>query len=184
MPAETARRSRVVIRLVRMVPFEINTVGNRSLDSHCQYGSPNQHHTKQSISFIQPTLTQSTTQCLPTNQLINPPPIQISQDNFVQDIDFRRTQDGAGHIAITLSNPSIIVDMRRESNDVILEIPATRLPNRLNRRLDVLDFATPISFIDTFPVGNDIRMNITIADNGEYHAYQTENVYVVEVKEK
>jgi type IV pilus assembly protein PilQ len=180
--AETTSRSRIVIRLVRMVPFEINTIGNRVLIAIDNMGAQTST-TPNNQPLNQPSLNQQPSVSLPTSSS-TPPPIQISQDNFVQDIDFRRTQDGAGRIAITLSNPSIIVDMRRESNDIILEIPKTQLPNHLNRRLDVLDFATPISFIDTFPVSNDIRMNITIADNGEYHAYQTENIYVVEVKEK
>jgi len=180
---ETPTRSRIVIQLVRMVPFNIDATGNRVLVIIDNMGPQTTTDTTESII----TSNQSATQQQPVSSTVSsstPPPIQISQDNFVQNIDFRRSQEGAGRIGITLSNPNIIVDMRRESNDIILEIPNTRLPNRLNRRLDVLDFATPISFIDTFPMGNNTQMNITIAENGEYHAYQTENTYVVEVKEK
>ncbi len=56
------------------------------------------------------------------------------------------------------------------------------LPETLERRLDVTDFATPVSTVDTVTKGNNVR--IVIAPTGEYDhvAYQTDNAYTVEIK--
>jgi type IV pilus assembly protein PilQ len=177
---ETYDRTRVVIKLVRMVPFKINVVGKRVLVSIAhnaqqtsttpQTGQPLAQSGMSPQSFVQPTV-----QSMPT---------AASSTKSIRNIDFRRTQDGAGHIAITLSNTSIMVDMHSEGHDIVLDFPHTKLPNRLDRRLDVLDFGTPISFIDAFTRGSDVRMKITVRGDYEHHAYQTEKTYVVEVKEK
>ena len=80
--AETARRSRVVIRLVRMVPFDINTVGNRVLVAIDNMG-PQTTSTQNNQSLIsnQPSVNQQPSVSASSS---TPPPIQISQDNFVQ----------------------------------------------------------------------------------------------------
>jgi hypothetical protein len=102
------------------------------------------------------------------------------QGAHIESIDFRRTPEGAGRIAITLSEPSISVNMRQEGTDIVLYFPNTSLPNELDQRLDVLDFGTPISFVDTFLVNTDVRMNITIRNNYEHHAYQSGKLYILE----
>ncbi|KHD08757.2 hypothetical protein PN36_11295 [Candidatus Thiomargarita nelsonii] len=158
---ESRDRTRVVLNLVRMVPFNINVVGNRVLVSLENMAS----------QAASPTGTASM-------------PASPAADRHIQDIDFRRTPDAAGRVVITLSEPSIMAEIRQEGSDLVIEFPNTRLPEQLDRRLDVLDFGTPISFIDTLSVGNNVRLNITVKDNYEYHAYQTENLYLVEVNKK
>ncbi|MCK5525437.1 MAG: type IV pilus secretin PilQ [Thiomargarita sp.] len=175
---ETYDRTRVVIKLVRMVPFKIKIVGKQVLVSidHQAPQTSTTSLTGQSLaspqSFVQPTV--------PVQSMYT----AASSAKSIRNIDFRRTQDGAGHIAITLSNTSIMVDMHSEGHDIVLNFSQTKLPKRLDRRLDVLDFGTPISFIDAFTRGSDVRMKITVRGDYEHHAYQTEKTYVVEVKEK
>ncbi len=158
---ESRERTRVVLNLVRMVPFNINVVGNRVLVLIENLAAPSS-----------PTATPS----MPTTG--------SPADRHIEDIDFRRTPDAAGRIVIKLSEPSIRAEIRQEGSELVIEFPNTRLPKQLDHRLDVLDFGTPISFIDTLPVGNNVRLNITVKDNYEYHAYQTENLYIVEVNKK
>ncbi|EDN69823.1 Bacterial type II and III secretion system protein [Beggiatoa sp. PS] len=183
---EASDRSRVVVKLVRMMPYNIQVVGQRVLVTVENMGSlassppvtpiptsmPPVSSTQ--ISTTRPTLSK-TSMRVPTSRL---------QGAYIQDIDFRRTQDGAGRITITLSNKAITVDMHTEGGDIVLEFSNTSLPNKLDRRLDVLDFGTQIHYIDTFPMGPHTKMKIAIGDQAEYHAYQTENTYVIEVKEK
>jgi type IV pilus assembly protein PilQ len=181
---ETYDRTRVVLKLVRMVPFKINVVGKRvliSIDNMAPQistppstGGPLFAPQKKQLTPLMPVVQQQPTTI----------PFTSSQNPHIQAIDFRRTQDGAGHIAITLSDTSIVVDMASKGNDIVLSFHNAVLPKRLDRRLDVLDFGTPISFIDTFPIGSNIRMKVTAKGDYEHHAYQTENVYVLEVKEK
>jgi type IV pilus assembly protein PilQ len=175
---ETEDRSRVVINLVRMVPFNIEVLGNRILIAVDNQGSQ---------TFVDsPKPSSDLTKNILTTKAVSPRPVaptKVSEPQ-IQNIDFRRTNDGAGRIEITLSDPTIEVDIQQEGENVVVKFTNTRLPSRLDRRLDVVDFATPISFIDTLSSGADVRMNITISDKAEYHAYQTDNIYVVEVKEK
>jgi type IV pilus assembly protein PilQ len=80
----------------------------------------------------------------------------------IKSIDFRRGPQGEGNIIIDFSK--------------------TALHEDLERRLDVLDFATPIQTIDTFREGKGTRM--VIAVNGTYDqiAYQTGNTFTVSVR--
>lgn len=108
---------------------------------------------------------------------------EILPGSAIRDIDFRRTDEGAGQIVVTLTNPSIVVDMREEGGDIVLDFTDTHLPPKLDRRLDVMDFATPVTFIDTSTQGNNVHMVVTAKGDYEHLAYQSENTYVIEVKE-
>jgi type IV pilus assembly protein PilQ len=57
----------------------------------------------------------------------------------------------------------------------------SQLPSELQRRMDVSDFATPISFIDSIQEGSNIHMIITSLGDFEHLAYQTDRVYTIEV---
>lgn len=159
---EARDRTRVVINLIRIVPFDIKVVGKKVL-----------------VSIENRASKPTSVRRAPTSRTSS-----RSGRLTIQDIDFQRTESGAGRIAITLSAPSVMVDMRQESSDIVLEFPQTHLPSRLDRRLNVLDFGTPISFIDAFPEGDKVRINVTVKGNYEHHAFQTENIYFIEVKEK
>jgi type IV pilus assembly protein PilQ len=175
---ETEDRSRVVVNLVRMVPFNIEVMGKRILIALDNQGSQ--------TLVSSPDKASDLTESNFTTQAVSPRPKAPvkSMEPQIQNIEFRRTNDGAGRIEITLSDPTIEVDIQQEGENVVVKFENTQLSSRLDSRLDVVDFSTPISFIDTFPVGADVRMNITISDKAEYHAYQTDNIYVVEVNEK
>ncbi|MGD9866138.1 MAG: type IV pilus secretin PilQ, partial [Pseudodonghicola sp.] len=102
--------------------------------------------------------------------------------NAIQNVDFRRGDQGEGRVIITLASSNMPVDMRQEAGQVVLDFFGAELPENLHRRLDVSDFATPVKTVDTFAKGKNVRM--VIAPTGEYDhvAYQTDNLYTVEIK--
>jgi type IV pilus assembly protein PilQ len=186
---EASDRSRVVVKLVRMMPYNIQVVGSRVLVTVENMGSlasssPEPPPIPTSMPPEPSTQKLTTSRRSTFSKTSLRVPTSSSQGAYIQDIDFRRTDEGAGRITITLSTSAITVDMRTEGGEIVLEFPNTRLPSKLDRRLDVLDFGTQIHYIDTFPMGPHTKMKITIGEQAEYHAYQTENTYVVEVKEK
>ena len=61
-------------------------------------------------------------------------------------MDFRRGDNGAGRVVITLSDPATPVDVRKEGDRVVLSFNGATLPADLQKRLDVTDFATPVNF--------------------------------------
>jgi type IV pilus assembly protein PilQ len=100
----------------------------------------------------------------------------------LKSIDFRRGPQGDGKIIISLSDPSVGIDIREQAGEIILDFLNTSVPADLQRRLDVVDFATPVQTIDTFSQGKNTRMIITPKGKYEQLAYQTGNVFTVSVK--
>jgi len=99
----------------------------------------------------------------------------------VTNIDFKRGPNGEGRIILSLTSPSISTDVWRENNVVYVELIGSVLPNELQRRMDVSDFATPITHIDTIQDGSNIRLTIASIGDFEHLAYQTDKIYTIEV---
>ncbi|MBK5102633.1 MAG: type IV pilus secretin PilQ [Burkholderiales bacterium] len=101
----------------------------------------------------------------------------------VRDIDFRRGKNGEGRIVVDLSDSSTGIDIRAQGQNLVIDFFKTSLPDKLRRRLDVTDFATPVQSINTFGQGENVRMVITPMGLWEHSAYQTDTQFVVEVKQ-
>jgi len=99
----------------------------------------------------------------------------------VTNIDFKRGPNGEGRVVIDLTNASISSDVWRENNIINVLLIGSQLPAELQRRMDVGDFATPISYIDAIQDGSNIRMTIGSDGDFEHLAYQTDRVYTIEV---
>jgi type IV pilus assembly protein PilQ len=100
----------------------------------------------------------------------------------VRDIDFRRGRGGEGRIVVDLSDTSTGIDIRTQGQNIVVEFLKTTLPDNLRRRLDVVDFATPVNSISTFQQGDNVRMVIEPKGQWEHNAYQSDTQFVVEVK--
>lgn len=100
----------------------------------------------------------------------------------VRNIDFRRGGDGEGRIAVRLSDARSGIDIRQQGSRVLVDFLDTSLPRTLARRLDVVDFATPVQFVETFEQGGNTRMVIEPKGEWEYAAYQADEDFIVEVK--
>jgi type IV pilus assembly protein PilQ len=107
---------------------------------------------------------------------------QGAQQHQLRDIDFRRGKNGEGRIQVDLSDPGIGIDIRQQGTTLIVDFLKTTLPRNLQRKLDVVDFATPVQDVDTFTQGDNVRMMIAPKGNWEHAAYQTDNKFIVEVK--
>lgn len=100
----------------------------------------------------------------------------------LKSVDFRRGPLGDAKIIIELSDPGIGVDIREQAGEIVLDFQNTTVPAELQRRLDVVDFATPVQTIDTFVQDKNTRMLITPKGRYEHIAYQTGTVFTVNVK--
>ena len=108
---------------------------------------------------------------------------QDNQKHSLRDIDFRRGKNGEGRIQIDLSDPGIGIDIRQQGTALIVDFLKTSLPQNLQRKLDVVDFATPVQNVDTFAQGDNVRMVIEPKGSWEHAAYQTDDKFIVEVKQ-
>ncbi|MGQ0428542.1 MAG: type IV pilus secretin PilQ [Gammaproteobacteria bacterium] len=102
----------------------------------------------------------------------------------INSVDFRRGADGAGRVVVQLSDPSTPASLRQEGNRVIVDFTGTALDEQWMKRYDVTDFATPVTMFDVSRVGDDARVVVTATGDFEQLAYQTDNQYVVEVKQR
>lgn len=103
-------------------------------------------------------------------------------ENSVEDVDFRRGEAGEGVVAIQLANHNTPIDISRVGSAIELSFFRTSLPERLNRSLDVVDFATPIKTVDSQNDGSTTKIRIDAGGEYDYLAYQADDQYIVSVK--
>lgn len=147
---ESGDRTRMVVNLIRNVPYQLETDGNRLVLTMDGAGSSGEQASS-------------------------------SEQNTVSDIDFRRGENGEARLIVTFEQGSVAMDVRREVPDLVVELSDVELPEKLNRRLDVVDFATPVTFIDSEQTGDDVKLTITTNDDFDHMAYQSGKELVIEV---
>ena len=106
-----------------------------------------------------------------------------NERHSIKDVVFRRGRDGEGRIVVDLSDSSTGIDIRQQGQSLIVEFIKASLPDTLRKRLDVVDFATPVQTVSTFAQGENVRMVIEPKGVWEHNAYQTDTQFVVEVKQ-
>ncbi len=102
----------------------------------------------------------------------------------LKDLDFRRGAENAGRIVVDLPNNQVGVDIRQQGQTLVVEFLKTSLPEGLRRKLDVSDFGTPVQSVTTFQTGDKVRVVIAPKGLWEHSAYQSDNQFVVEVREQ
>ncbi len=101
----------------------------------------------------------------------------------IENIDFRRGDAGEGRIIVKLSDSSVGVNLGTEAGQIVVDFISTNLPSELDRRLDVIDFATPVKEVDTSSYGGGARMLIsTVNEQYDHLAYQSEDVFTIEIR--
>jgi len=105
-----------------------------------------------------------------------------NSDRQVSNIDFRRGENGEAQLTISLSDDGAAIDVHQERDTIVVDLVGVSLPEKLHRRLDVIDFATPVHIIDSEQRGNDTQLILTTSGKFEHLAYQSENTLMIEVK--
>jgi type IV pilus assembly protein PilQ len=159
---EAEGRSRVVLSLIKSVPYTTGTSGNNFI-----------------ITVDTPTSAIAAAEQPKTTHFAT---TQKTGKFSLKNIDFRRGAQGDGKIIITLSDPAVGIDVREQAGEIMLDFLNTSVPAELQRRLDVVDFATPVQTIDTSVRGKNTRMVIVPRGKYEHVAYQAGNVFTVSIK--
>lgn len=97
-------------------------------------------------------------------------------------IKFHRGAQGQGIIEVPLTNSSVTVDVRQQGDNIVADFLGAQLPRGQERRLDVTDFATPVTLIDAYNREAGARLVIKRNSNSDYLAYQTDDRYTIEVR--
>jgi type IV pilus assembly protein PilQ len=159
--AETKDRTRVVVNLDKLVPYDTRVVGNNVV---VMLGGGSA-----ASATVTPTAAA---------------PSGAGGVRELRAIDFRRSADGAGRVMVKLSDPHIHINLHQVGGQVVVDFSDASVPANLMRRYDATDYGTPITGFDVTRVGNGSR--ISIAANGDFEqlAYQSDDQYVVEVSPK
>ncbi|MEX1033286.1 MAG: type IV pilus secretin PilQ family protein [Cellvibrionaceae bacterium] len=100
----------------------------------------------------------------------------------ITGIDFRRGDKGEGRVIISLSNPRVSVDMQESGGVIELNFDGTRLPGNLANRYDVVDFATPVKYVDADNQASGAQISVEATGEYDYLAYQTDREYVISIE--
>jgi len=165
LTAEANGRTRVVLNLDTMVPYETRRSGNTI---YITLGAEDDD-------------AGMTTQFAGGPAPASSPSFASRGGRSITSVDFRRTRDGGGRVLVHLSDPSTAVDIRQEGGRVVAVFKDTSLPAELMRRLDVTDFATPVTSVDTLRTNLDTRIVITADGKYEQLAYQSDNDFTIEI---
>ena len=117
-----------------------------------------------------------------TTEAVHFAPSQNSTTQALQDIDFRRGNDGAGRVVVNLPSSQVGVDIQQQGQTLVVEFLRSALPERLRRKLDVTDFGTPVQTVTATQQGDRVRLVVTPKGSWEHSAYQSDNQFVLEVR--
>lgn len=164
---EVSGRTRLVLNLKTATTYRTETKGNSIL----VFLDP-----VQQASAIAPTES-------PNRRLVAKP---VKQDGAVvlKDVDFRRSADGAGRVVVDLGSPMVSADVRPEGKGIVVDLLKTSLPEGLRRRLDVVDFGTPVQVVTSSQQGDRVRLQVEATGEWEHSAYQSDSQFVLEVRPK
>jgi len=166
LTAEANGRTRVVLNLDLMVPYETRRSGNTV---YVTLGDGDDYDA-------------GTTQFASSGSSASSAPSYAApKGRGITNVDFRRTRDGGGRVVVSLTDPSTPVDIRQEGTRVVAIFKDTALPAELMRRLDVMDFATPVSTVDTLKTNLDTRIVISAEGKYDQLAYQSDNEFSIEI---
>ncbi len=161
--AEANGRTRVVLNLNSMVPYQTRVEGDTvivTVGSNVQAGNN---------APAAAAATAGASKGAPGAATLN-------------KVDFRRGTDGSGRIVVQLSNSRVSPDLKQEGGRIVVNFAKTSVGDNLLKRLDVVDFATPVNTIDTVRVADGARIVISAGGDWEPVAYQSEDQYTIEVK--
>ena len=104
------------------------------------------------------------------------------QSQGIADIGFQRGNAGEGQVFVSLTGAHTPVDVQQQGSKVVIRTLGNKIPAHLIRRLNVNDFATPVSSVDAYNDGSNGVITIQSAGSYEYMAYQAENKLTVSLK--
>ncbi|MCG6939165.1 MAG: type IV pilus secretin PilQ [Gammaproteobacteria bacterium] len=162
----TKSKTRVILNLSEVVPYQVTTQGNNvliTLDSEATGAAFEDISTPVGAVAGKPRFSDTI--------------------RGIDNIDFRRGEQGEGRVVIHLTEPNIPVDISEEFGKVVVRFIGIKLPERLRETLDVLDFATPVKSISSFEEDDKVRIEIEpVNSNFEHVAYQANNIFTIELK--
>ena len=163
MVLESGDRTRMIVNLVDLVPFE-SAVSGRQLT--LQVGLDDGQFAS----------------AAPATDILRTDANRVEQVvSEITDLAFQRSPDGEGLLILSLTNPAVDASIFSEGGDITLQFMNTNVRESLIRRFDVTDFATPVQGIDVSTTERGTRLKLRAEGLYDYLAYQTGDEYILAV---
>ena len=161
---ESGDRTRLVVELVKLVPYETRVEGNSLFLIVGQEGNEYFKSTSDPLQVDASVIEV----------------LDVASE--IRDLQFQRTGDGEGKLTLELTNPKVDVNVFSEGGEVNVQFIDTTVAQRLMRRFDVTDFATPVDSVDVNTTVRGVTLVLKTTGDFDYLAYQADNQYVISVK--
>ncbi|HZF24737.1 MAG TPA: type IV pilus secretin PilQ [Steroidobacteraceae bacterium] len=170
LAAEAGGRTRLVVNLDSLMPYDTRVDGNNIL---VMIGG-----SQAASAAAAPAAAGGAAAASPSRSSS----MAANGPRSIRGIDFRRAPDGGGRVIVDLSDPHTPVNLRQQGTQIVVDFAGASLPTELMKRFDVTDFATPVQNVDALKVSDSSRLVISAIGDFEQLAYQTDNQYTVEIK--
>lgn len=107
---------------------------------------------------------------------------EVAAAHKIQKIDFVRGKNGEGRILVDLSDSRVGVNVRNAGKTVVVDFADTELPEEFQRRLNVVNFNTPVLYVDALRHHHQAQIVIEPQGDWEQSAYQTDRRLVVDIR--
>jgi type IV pilus assembly protein PilQ len=162
LAAETKDRTRLVLNLDKLVPYDTRVEGNNVI-----------------VMLGGSAAAATAAPAAPATAAAGGGGVRE-----LRSIDFRRSTDGAGRVIVKLSDPHTHINLHQIGNEIVVDFSDAGVPANLVRRYDATDYGTPVTGFDVTRVGNGSRISVTASGDFDQLAYQSDDQYVVEVSPK
>lgn len=163
MVLESGDRTRMIVNLVDLVPFESSVSGRQLTLMIGQDGG------------------QAAASSAAADILRNDANRVERVVSEITDLAFQRSPEGEGLLILSLTNPSVDTSIFSEGGDITLQFLNTNIREALIRRFDVTDFATPVQGIEVSTTERGTKLKLRADGLYDYLAYQTGDEYILAV---
>lgn len=170
---DTGDRTRVVFSLTKLVSYATEVNGN-VVSIFIGDGAE---------SLVSNTASSNTAAVTTTAPAVSTSPSLSKKSNEVQNVDFRRTESGAGQVVVEFANAGANASVFEKGGDIYIQVDSFEVPADLRRRLDVVDFATAVQFINVYNEDGHAIIRLEVDGAYDYLAYQADNRMTVEVNQ-
>ena len=96
--------------------------------------------------------------------------------------EFKRTSNGRAAFTFNLPSPDTVVNVRKDGNKVVADVRGITIANSEQKRLDVTDYNTPVSYAEIKKGNGGATVSLNMAGNPfEFVSYQSGNTYTIEI---
>ncbi len=163
---EARGRTRVVLNLSQMVSYETRMEGNN-------------------VNIIlEGSIPGSASKATTPPFTLDEGGAEISEGSSfgIKGVDFQRGPGGEGRVIVNLTDPAVPVNVSESANRIVIDFSDAKIPSKLQRRMDVVDFATPVTMIDSFAIDGNVRLVVETVGEFDHMAYQSGNTFTLEVR--